>query len=616
MKKHNVRASKREQKRSPDAGVGRRKFMKQASNTMLAAAGGSAVPGVETTAAQQSGAGNSATFDWISVGAGAAGMAAAIAGYDLGLKTLLLEKLDLVGGVTAHSGGVIWAPINPLQSAAGIKDTREEAEAYLEWIGGGLINRKDLNHYISDSPRTIEYLTKKADVKFYISELPDFYPGAPGAKERARALLCEPFPAATLGTWRSKLRLATHYHGFQDALEEMGWEHNPALGSSLKGASKGELVGHDGPVRGLDTLALRLWKKRLGSRVEQYMNSDEENRVSGAALSAHLFRAVLNRGIEVRLGTSAEKLLVENGRVVGVIVINREGREEAIKANKGVFLGTGPGNGTYLAAAVGARLDTEATLSGGAGFQVPDERWPNGVSVDDPYNAVAGGRGSYEQRMRHGIVVNRFGERFAGEGRMFSLQEHLRDFDQFETHRFRNVPNYFIFDQQLIEKYSFAGRPPGETEGLEWVAQAKTIGELARKLGLPPAKLEATVERYNQNARRKEDPDFHRPAATVGPLEKAPFYGLKHREDQSGPWNVDISVVVNDRGQVLHYKGKFVDNTFQGEPIPGLYAGGQRSWIETDNLWGVGYQAGFDLMFCLESGIWAAEHAAERTVLS
>src|ERR1019366_4887724 len=106
MKKDKVRESSTEQKPSSGAGVDRRNFMKQASTGVLAAAAATALPSIKTAAAQDRGAGASATYDWICVGAGATGMTAAIAGFDLRLKTVLLEKLDLVGGVTAHSGGM------------------------------------------------------------------------------------------------------------------------------------------------------------------------------------------------------------------------------------------------------------------------------------------------------------------------------------------------------------------------------------------------------------------------------------------------------------------------------------------------------------------------------
>src|SRR5581483_9685308 len=98
-------------------------------------------------------------------------------------------------------------------------------------------------------------------------------------------------------------------------------------------------------------------------------------------------------------------------------------------------------------------------------------------TVPDEGGAV---RANYENRMRHSMMVNRFGERFGDEVPYQGLMPRLLSFDAHEDHRWRNIPNYLIFDSQAIEKYSFAGRPPGATEGLEWVTQGTTIAELAR----------------------------------------------------------------------------------------------------------------------------------------
>ncbi len=52
-------------------------------------------------------------------------------------------------------------------------------------------------------------------------------------------------------------------------------------------------------------------------------------------------------------------------------------------------------------------------------------------------------------------------------------------FETWGEHRFTNIPCYLIFDQDLLETYSFVGRPPSATEGLDWVAQDDTLAELA-----------------------------------------------------------------------------------------------------------------------------------------
>ena len=64
--------------------------------------------------------------------------------------------------------------------------------------------------------------------------------------------------------------------------------------------------------------------------------------------------------------------------------------------------------------------------------------------------------------------------------------------------------------------------------------------------------------------------------------------------------------MVNLHSQVMHYETH--------QPIPGLYAVGPRSWIETDQVFGIGYQAGFDLMYISVFALLAGEHAAATSV--
>jgi len=575
--------------RKETVSTGRRQFIQEVSRGALGTAAAMAVTAVDSVA-KGTPAEWSSVYDWVCIGSGAAGCTAAIAGHDHGMKTILLEKAAMIGGVTSESAGIIWAPLNPLMKATGIEDTREDALAYLQYIGGGdaYTQREYMEHYVDNAPRTIEYLQQKADVKFRLCEVIDFYyPESPGSKKHGRELIYEPFPAETLGPWRKKVKISAFYHGLSESLE--GLEHNPSMGGLVMGGSDGPHIGHSGPIRG-DEERLALWRKWLGPKLEPMLVRDEEHRVAGAALVAYLFRAVLKRQIEVRTEANVEELLVEKGRVVGVRV-SYQGNKENIRATKGVVLATNVGKGLNLAAEIGADLYTGVQLPGlDVSFRTGEKR-PDGRPV---------ARGNYEQRMRHSMIVNRFGQRFGNEVSYNGLAT-LSQFDVHGTHRFVNIPFYFIFDSQLLQKYSFAGLPPGNTELLDWTTQANTIAELAQKLKMSADNLQATVVRFNDFAAKDKDADFERSPSTLGRLEKPPFYGFKV-EPEPDPLRVDITVFVNLNSQVLHYENK--------EPIPGLYGVGPRAWIEANQIWGVGYQAGFDLMYITMSGMIAGEHAA------
>ncbi len=77
-------------------------------------------------------------FDVIVVGSGAGALLAAIRASDEGLKPLVIEKADLVGGTSALSGGGIWIPDNHDMPKVGLRDSLEMAYRYVKACAKGL----------------------------------------------------------------------------------------------------------------------------------------------------------------------------------------------------------------------------------------------------------------------------------------------------------------------------------------------------------------------------------------------------------------------------------------------------------------------------------------------
>lgn len=66
-------------------------------------------------------------YDLIVVGSGAAGLCAAISAFDHGVrKIVVLEKLPILGGTSAISGGAVAVSQTDMQKRMGISDTDEE----------------------------------------------------------------------------------------------------------------------------------------------------------------------------------------------------------------------------------------------------------------------------------------------------------------------------------------------------------------------------------------------------------------------------------------------------------------------------------------------------------
>ena len=75
------------------------------------------------------------SFDVIVVGAGGAGLSAAIAAFDAGARVLVLEKMPVVGGNTQLAAGGMNAANTPTQAAKGVKDSWESM--YEDTMKGG-----------------------------------------------------------------------------------------------------------------------------------------------------------------------------------------------------------------------------------------------------------------------------------------------------------------------------------------------------------------------------------------------------------------------------------------------------------------------------------------------
>lgn len=94
------------------------------------------------------------------------------------------------------------------------------------------------------------------------------------------------------------------------------------------------------------------------------------------------------------------------------------------------------------------------------------------------------------------------------------------------------------------------------------IVEADTIEELGEKLGLDSAKLAETVSRYNGYCEKGADPEFGTPAELLVSVTQAPFYGIEVKGLLA---STDCGLRVNGNYEVLDEAGN---------PIPGLYAAG------------------------------------------
>ena len=127
-------------------------------------------------------------YDLVVLGSGAAGLTAALVAAIAGRRTLLIEKSDYIGGTTARSSGSVWTPNNSYQRSAGITGDDQAALEYLDALVRGRVDRGLREAFIAAGPEMLEYLEKKADVRFQMyRHAPDYRQELPGAGAEAEA---------------------------------------------------------------------------------------------------------------------------------------------------------------------------------------------------------------------------------------------------------------------------------------------------------------------------------------------------------------------------------------------------------------------------------------------
>src|SRR5690348_12457472 len=149
-----------------------------------------------------------AEADVVVVGAGGAGMSAALAAARLGLDTVLIEKSSYFGGSTARSGGGVWIPGNYALRAAGQVDPDDVAESkkYLEAIVGDVVPAVRRDTFVDRGPEVMDFIREHTPVRFaWVPEYSDYLPERPGGRVRGRSVEPVPMDARFLGDELARL---------------------------------------------------------------------------------------------------------------------------------------------------------------------------------------------------------------------------------------------------------------------------------------------------------------------------------------------------------------------------------------------------------------------------
>lgn len=565
-------------------------------------------------------------FDVVVIGAGGAGMAAALFAALEGREVLLVESTQFVGGTTALSAGTCWVPGTALGAAVNPGDTLADAARYLDRAIGTRTPASLRQAFLDHGAQAIDLLAARTEVRFRACPRhPDYISRLEGSTICGRALEPLPFDGRLLGPLFELVRPPIPEFTVLGGMMVDRTDINHLLGMGRSLAS----------LRHSLRILARHGRDRLG-------HARGTRLVMGNALVARLLYS-LSRLPNVTLAMQTSPAALRrsdgsHGEVSGVLL--RQGvQERLVSARGGVVLASGgfnrdpqrrqallpgiapdwcpgapghTGQAHALAEAVGACHGSNA-LSPAFWAPVSRRTRADGSVAVFPHFVM--------DRAKPGMLaVDGQGERFVNESTSYHLFGLAMQ--QPGPQGRKATPAFLICDAAALRRYGLGMVRPGG-KGLApfladgYLVQAGTLADLAAALGMQVQRLQATVERFNTLARSGVDSDFHRgetayernlgdpqwpgPNPCLGPLEQGPFYAVRL-------YPGDIGAA---QGFATDGDARVLDA--QGQPIDGLYAAGN----DMHSIMGGVYTApgitiGPGIVFAHQ----AARHAARRAALA
>ena len=461
------------------------------------------------------------------IGAGGAGMTAALTASDAGKSVLVLESQPAVGGNSVKSTGgmnaakTVYQDANTFDESAGVEKTLKAAEGYAD------------NEAITALAATV--------------------------KEQWEAWQANP-------------------EGYFDSTELFALD--TLIGG--KGLNDPELVNtlvnnSAAAIEYLDSIGIHLnnvaaFGGASVKRIHRPVN-EEGKTVSVGAYTVPLLEAACQSRDNLALLTdvTAEKLLTnEAGAVIGVEAKGKNGNKVTVNA-KAVILATGgfganldmvvqykpdlAGFMTTNAAGIQGQGILMATEIGAATVDMEQIQIHPTVQADTASLITEGLRGD------GAILVNANGERFideVGTRDVVSAAE-IAQPDSF---------SWLVVDQKMVDASSVI---QGYIKrGL--MLQGDSYEALAKELGIPADAFAATMEKWNGYVAEKNDPDFGR-TSFANPLDTAPFYAVKVT---AGIHHTMGGLKIDSQTHVLNTEGQIIPGLFAAGEVTGGVHGGNR----------------------------------------
>jgi fumarate reductase flavoprotein subunit len=340
----------------------------------------------------------------------------------------------------------------------------------------------------------------------------------------------------------------------------------------------------------------------------------------GEAVIKTLATRAKEKGVDIRLATPVKKLLKEGERVTGVIAEAEDGEELKVAA-KAVVIASGGymNNKEWVKKYTGFDLDVDVIVRGNVGKMGDGIRmaWEVGAAEEGIGAMELTRLGTLEPEISVGgnimaaagqpdLWVNPAGERFCNEGITFNPTSIGN-----ANARYREGYTWSLFDESIkqilinegIDKNAAWDNLPGTRlvnidkeidaalkRGSKEVFAADSVDELAKKIGIDPAVLKATVDKYNRFCDKGHDDLFAKDPKYLRPLKGPRFYAIKSYTSSIGTLG---GIRINQKMEVVDKRDR---------AIPGLYAGGLDAGGAYGDSYSVKDSSGMSSAFALSCG--------------
>ena len=469
----------------------------------------------------------SVDVDVVIVGAGGAGMTAAITAADAGKKVLVLEREPAVGGNSVKSTGgmnaakTVYQDQNEFGESAGIEKTLKAAEGYAD-------------------NEAITALAAK------VKEQWDAYQAAPEGYFDSPEL----FALDTLIGGK----------GLND----------PELVNTLVNNSAAA-IDYLATI-GIDLNNVAAFGGASVKRIHRPVDENGKTLSVGAYTIPLLEKACKEReNLALMTETTVKKILTdENGVVIGVEAEGKNGGKVTVNAKATILASGGFGanlamveqykpelKGFMTTNAAGIQGDgiLMATEIGAATVDMEQIQIHPTVQADTAALITEGLRGD------GAILVNANGERFIDEVGTRDVVS-AAEIAQPGSFSWLVVDNRMVEASSVIQGYIKKG----------FMFQGDTYEALAAELGIPADAFKATMEKWNGYVASKEDPDFGR-TSFANPLDTAPFYAVKVT---AGIHHTMGGLKIDPETHVLNAEGQIIPGLFAAGEVTGGVHGGNR----------------------------------------